>query len=617
MAGPAIKADASLPNPSDQNNMAPNIIWIVAEDASPMHLSIYGERNIQTPNIDQFAGEGVLYQNAFVNSPVCSPSRSSMVTGMYATSTGALHHRSQMTSGRGMGNQAFFDSYRLPNEVPFLPEIFQEAGYYTVLAGWSDGELGKSDYNFDWDENVYDGYDWINRDRTRPLFAQIQLRGGKFRNARPLNMVDESQVNLPPYYPTHPVIIADWMEYLNSVLMMDQELGDVLRQIEEEGLADNALVIFITDHGVSHLRSKQYLYEDGIRIPLIMRWPEHIEPGEVRNELVSVLDVSATVVAAAGIELPASLQGNNLFDDTFTGNERVYAASDRLDETVEMIRSVRSDQYKYIRNFHFYMPHLKPNRYKFRKDITQLLIQLNEQGRLNAIQDLFFNQRRPVEELYDIAKDPFELFNLAYEPGYRDVLEDLRDDLEAWMVETGDMGLIPEIEMDIMGARYGSKYAAMRSDELKNHTGNVLNMKRQALMNGHPLPVLKDYLGHDDFSVRFWAATLIRQNLALAVSAREQLIQLLRDPYASVRLAATNALLTIDETQSGLESLARELENENLLVRHYALLVGEDHVEKVRPLREKIHALRNDPYEYTSRVAWRLGDKVDGKTIIR
>ena len=610
-----VNAESGEWKPLQRSEHPPNIIWIIAEDASPMHLSIYGERNIKTPNIDRIGSEGVIFKNAFVNAPVCSPSRSSMATGVHVTSSGALHHRSQRTEGLGADNELYHDSYRLPEEIPFIPQSFQEAGYYTVLAGWyGEGRLGKSDYNFAWDESHYDGSDWVNRDPSKPLFAQIQLRGGKNRSAEPENPAGPEQVNMPPYYPTHPVLIQDWARYLNSIMYMDQEVGNILEELEKQGMDENTMVIFSMDHGVAHLRSKQFLYEEGIRTPILIRWPGRIEAGTVRTDLVSVLDLTAAIMVAGGLNIPPAVQGRDFLNENYTQNDRVYATSDRLDETVDMMRSVRSGKYKYIRNFYYFKPHLRKNRYKLSKDITQITIKLHNEGRLNEIQNRLFMAPRPVEELYDLENDPFELYNLAADPANARLLEGYRDDLEQWMIHTKDMGLIPEIELEQLGRKYGSKYAAIRSDELKHQSGNILEMKRIALKNGRPQWALRSYLDHPDFGVRYWAAVLIALDKDLTISSADKLKALLRDESASVRLAAVNALITIGETDIGLEALARELEHENYMVRHYALLVGDDHVDAVKPLREIVRKLRDDTYEYTSRVAWRLSDKIDGET---
>lgn len=605
----------STPKNSSEINR-PNIFWIIAEDVSAEHLSAYGEKGIQTPNIDKIGFEGVLFHNSFANSPVCSPSRSSMVTGMYSTTAGTMHHRSQDDTGRGRGNEKNFHSYHLPDEIPFLPKIMQKAGYYTVMKGWSSGDLGKDDFNFIWNRDHYDDHEWINRETDKPLFVQIQLQGGKFRGAQPRNPADASQVILPPYYPSHPVIIEDWVRYLNSVMKMDEQVGEILEQIDRNGLSDNSLVIFITDHGVSHLRSKQYLYEEGIRVPLVMKWPGHIEKGSIRDDMVYAnMDVTATILQAAGIDVPENMQGRALFSEEYVEHDRIYSASDRLDETLDMIRSIRTDKYKYIRNFRYFVPHIKYNRYKYRKDYTQAVLELHEKGMLNDIQKKFFEAPRPVEELYDLEKDPFELYNLVGEPGYEHLLISFREDLEDWMIRTGDMGLIPEPILDELGGKYGSKIAAMKSPELSGVSRQILNMKKAGLTNGRPQRCLSEYLDHEYSSVRYWAATLIAQDQNLSSSLTSELEKLLNDEIHVVRIAAADAMFASGNSDSGLKVLSEEMKNENLMARHFALLIAEKYHDNVHSLEDQIQELVDDPYEYNHRVAYRLMHLLQGKDV--
>ncbi|HKJ70086.1 MAG TPA: sulfatase, partial [bacterium] len=302
-----------------QEDARPNILWILVEDASP-HLSCYGEETIETPNIDRLAAEGVKFTRAFVTCPVCSPSRSALITGMYQSVLGAQNHRSQSDFGKGRGEEIYWDSYHLPDPVKLIPEYLQEAGYFTVNGGRKrsnvpgEVELGKTDYNFIWDPDVYDSDDWSDRAPGQPFFAQYQLNGGKNRNAEVPNPVNPEDVTLPPYYPDHPVIREDWAHYLNAMLLMDQQVGEVLQRLEDERLAENTVVFFFTDHGISHVRGKQFVYDEGIRVPLIVRWPGGLSPGSVRTDLVEHLDISATALEIAGVPVPDHMHGRPLFN---------------------------------------------------------------------------------------------------------------------------------------------------------------------------------------------------------------------------------------------------------------------------------------------------------------
>ena len=251
----------------ERSENRPNVLWIVVEDASP-HIGCYGETTIATPHIDRLAEHGVRFPSAIVTCPVCSPSRSAMVTGMYQTTLGAHNHRSQRSSGKGGGNLSYYDSYRLP--VTSVPKLFREAGYHVTNSGLN--KAGKTDYNFV-APDLYDPGDWTDRKPGQPFFAQVQLHGGKARGAKVDNPVDPRRVALPPYYADHPVIRRDWAAYLNSWIKTDNEVGQIIDSLRQAGVLENTAIFFWTDHGVSHLRGKQFLYDEGIRVPFIVQLP--------------------------------------------------------------------------------------------------------------------------------------------------------------------------------------------------------------------------------------------------------------------------------------------------------------------------------------------------------
>ncbi len=424
----------------------PNIVWIFAEDQSD-HYGPYGETLAKTPNIDRLAAEGTKFTRAFVTAPVCSPSRSALVTGMHQTTIGAHNHR----SGRG---EIEID---LPGHVLLAPALMREAGYYVTNGRFNNDESltkGKTDYNFEYPQDIYDGADWSDRADGRPFFAQIQLRGGKHRNQRTLEKVDTvhtsgidpQKVKLPPYYPDHPDLRKDWAQYLESIEHVDWEVGRIMSRLEREDAAENTVVFFLTDHGVSHARGKQFLTEEGIKVPLIVRAPGRIEPGLVREDLVAHIDVTASSLYFAGIEIPKWMEGRTLFGPEAKPREYVVSARDRCDETVEHLRSVRTKRYKYIRNYLHHRPHLQPNRYKDGKAVIKRMHALHAAGKLSAAIDRIFYAPRAPEELYDLEEDPWEMNNLADDAGAKNILVELRGILDRWIRETGDKGRQPESE---------------------------------------------------------------------------------------------------------------------------------------------------------------------------
>jgi arylsulfatase A-like enzyme len=455
LALPARAADAPKP---------PNILWIIVDDMSA-NFACYGEKLIRTPHVDRLAKEGTQFTRAFVTAPVCSPCRSALITGCYQTTIGAHNHR----SGRGA------EKIHLPGGVVPVPVLFQQAGYYTCIGGppAKQGKgLGKTDYNFGWDAKMYDGNDWAGRKPGQPFFMQVQLHGGKNREGANWaarvkqelgSNTNPADVTLPPYYPRDPVLLDDWAKYLDACRYTDKEVGDVMARLDKEGLLATTVVFFMTDHGISHARGKQFLYDEGIHVPFVVRGPG-VEAGKVRADLIEHIDMAATSLALAGIEIPTWMQGRNVLAKDYQPRDAVFSARDRCDETTEHIRSVRTDRFKYIRNYLPDRPHLQPNRYKDNKAIVQKLRELHAAGKLDALQEkLLFAPTRPKEELYDLTADPFEVKNLAADPAHASTLAALRKRLADWEERTGDRGRTPE-----PAAMYDSDMAVYLGGQKKN-----------------------------------------------------------------------------------------------------------------------------------------------------
>ena len=476
----------------------PNVLWFIVDDMSA-NFGCYGEKTVATPHVDRLAREGTRFSRAYVTAPVCSPCRSALVTGMYQTTIGAHHHR----SGRGELK------IHLPAEVVPTPKLFQNAGYFTCIgSGLPDldfrglpfaqakgkkakagagNRLGKTDYNFEWDPSIYDSHDWAGRKPGQPFFMQVQLHGGKLREGpeaaraqfrervkRELGAgTDPSKVTLPPYYPRDPVLLQDWADYLDAVRLTDAHVGRVLARLEKEGQLERTLVIFMTDHGISHARGKQFLFEEGAHVPLVMRGPG-VPAGQVRSDLVEHIDLAAVSLAAAGLGVPSWMQAKDVLAPTYVKREEAFSARDRCDETTEKIRSLRTDKFIYVRNYHPERPHLQPCAYKDGKQIVQRLRELHVSGSLSELTEkLLFSPTRPREELYELAVDPWQIRNLAADPAHASVLEEHRSRLDAKLAATKDPG--PESE-----AMYDSDmkvYVAKGNPEVER---NIAQMKKWA-----------------------------------------------------------------------------------------------------------------------------------------
>ena len=438
----------------------PNILWISAEDLSP-DLGSYGDAYAVTPTLDRLAREGARFTNAFSAAPVCAPSRSAIITGMYPTTIGSMHMRSKAVPPAG---------------VKAFTEYLRAAGYYCT-------NRSKTDYNFEappshrppdtvWDDSSERAH-WRNRpDPQQPFFAvfniltthesQIRLEDSQFARVTaalaPGARHDPAGARLPPYYPDTPLVRRDWARYYDLISTMDAQVGVILQQLADDGLADRTIVFFWGDHGRGLPRGKRFVYDSGLRVPLIVRWPRMIAPGSVADDLVSLMDLGPTVLTLAGVPVPAHMQGRPfLGPGKPPARQYVFAHRDRMDEAYDMMRAVRDKQFKYIRNFHSgrpYAQHIEymeemPTMREWRRRYKDHMNALSpEYGRaLNPVQLLFFAPEKPAEELYDVVDDPHEVRNLAGAPAYEAVLTRMRRALDEWQRDTGDLGLVPEADL--------------------------------------------------------------------------------------------------------------------------------------------------------------------------
>lgn len=434
----------------DSGGKKPNILWIVAEDLNPF-FGCYGYAS-NTPNVDRLAKKGVRFDNVFMPAPVCSPCRSALITGMMPTTIGVHNHHS---------SRKMETAIHLPENIKTLPELFKKAGYFTF-------NQGKDDYNFWYNrEDLYTGeytthplygksgkrnVGWKDRKPGQPFFGQIQLYGGKeiyskqFKS-RVKNPVDRKSLELPPYYPDIPEIREDWAKHMDSIQITDERVGTIIEHLKKDGELENTVIFFFSDHGMRLWRHKQFCYDSGLRAPLVVAFPGCPDrlggAGTVRREIVSGLDISASSLALAGIPIPAHMESRDLFSREYQPREHVISVRDRCDYTIDRIRSVRTRRFRYIRNFFPDRGYMQPN-YRDEWDITQLMRKLHADGKLVPVQDRFWSETRPSEELYELKSDPHEINNLAFDPEYKKILDSHRGILSRWICETGDRGRYPE-----------------------------------------------------------------------------------------------------------------------------------------------------------------------------
>jgi len=519
----------------------PNILWIFAEDTSPW-MGCYGDEvNAgHTPNIDSLAEQGTLFKRAYVPAPVCSACRSAVMAGMNQIRFGAHEHR----SSRGPRK------IELPKNVKLLPQIMQEGGYYTF-------NLGKDDYNFVWDQKATYTLQRKNRadipwdvlQANQPFYGQIQTAGGKQNTTKfpKSRKADPASVSVPLDYPQNQLYREVVAEHYDSIRKDDDFIGEVLAGLKQAGLWENTIVVYVSDHGANNLlRHKQMPTEGGLHVPFVVRAPEGMGIGvsEVREDLVDILDLSATTLAWAGIKQPKWYEGQNLFGPGFMPRQFVASAKDRLDHTIDRVRTIRTDRFRYTRNYLLDRILLQPQ-YRDGNAYTIMLHEMYANGTLSPkLSEIYFGERK-AEELYDVERDPHQLNNLAGDPNYAGVLEQHRALLDEWIAK-GDAGAdeepVEEIAFQNQGPakwdKVNPEYEQLRqdsdgdglSDEWEGYNdrdakdGKLLfafdcgGWQTEGWQGSRNLPNIAGYLGYLDFDLPNGKGSIARDGLAIDLS---------------------------------------------------------------------------------------------------
>ncbi|MFZ5829903.1 MAG: sulfatase-like hydrolase/transferase [Planctomycetota bacterium] len=524
----------------------PNILWITSEDNSP-YLGCYGDPLAQTPNLDRLASEGIRYRNAFANAPVCSSARTTLITGMYASSLGVQHHRSRVS---------------IPEQFQAYPAYLRDAGYYCT-------NNSKTDYNVanvgkPWDESSAQAH-YKNRAAGQPFFAifnfttshesQVAPKPGKTEFRIPPN-----DMTLPPYHADTPEIRRDWANYYDQMTLLDQQVGEVLAELEASGQANNTIVFYYSDHGGALPRGKRNLHDSGTHVPLMIRFPKRFAhlapagPGAWVEQPVSFVDFPATLLSLADVPIPKHFEGR-----AFLGEQKVDPRTHvllfrgRMDERYDNVRGIRDTQYRYLRNYNPHRPWGQHYSYPF-----QVLPSMRswfaayQAGKCNPVQARYW-QPKPSEEFYNVAADPFEVQNLIDDPQHAQRIEAMRKSLRDELIATRDTGFIPEAMFErLAGDKTIYEYAQSEqypierivdlADKASSRDPAALGDLTAALGDPHPV-------------VRYWGGIgcLVLQEKALP--AKQKLLQLLGDPWADVRVTAAEALGYLGEKQAALIAL--------------------------------------------------------------
>jgi N-sulfoglucosamine sulfohydrolase len=439
-----LTANASAQQPQKQ----PNILWISTEDMSP-HLGCYGDKTAKTPNLDKLASQGIRFTNVFTTAAISAPCRAGIITGMYQTSIGCMHMRT--TSYRRSADNPIEFTAVPPHYVKTFTEYMRVAGYYCTNNSKTDYQFAKDPVPASiWDECSRNAHYRNRPDKTQPFFAVFNWLGTHESQDWDISKVktDPKKVTVPPYYPDNEIIRKNIAKMYDNITRLDSVVGVFLAELEKEGELDNTIIFFWGDHGDGLPRSKRWLYDSGLNIPLIIKFPRKEKAGTVDDRLISSIDFGPTVLSLAGIPVPAHMQGIPfLGNQTGTPRDAVFAARDRVDESYDMIRSVRTKDYLYIRNYYPNEPFPIWVPYLSNMPIYKEMLRLDAEGKLTGPQKSWMSYTRPPEELYDVKSDPFQIKNLISDPKLKPVLENLRKRHEQWTLETGDLGHMNEPEM--------------------------------------------------------------------------------------------------------------------------------------------------------------------------
>ena len=539
-----------------QGQNRPNILWITSEDNSPL-LGCYGDEQAYTPNLDRLAAQGVRYRNAFANAPVCSAARSTLITGMYACSLGIHNHRSKAS---------------IPASFRPYPEYLCEAGYYCT-------NNSKMDYNYigkggqSWDESSRKAH-YDNRKQGQPFFAvfnttlshegQLQEKTVTKRRKQgvlpPKPRIAPEDVKFPPYHADTPIVRRDWSIYYDNMTLMDKEVGRLLKELDEKGLAEDTIVFYYSDHGGALPRGKRNIHDSGTRVPFIMRFPKkwaHLAPagpGEWIDQPVSFVDFPATVFSLAGVPIPSQFEGRAFLGDQVAElQDHVFLYRGRMDERYDTVRAVRDRRYRYVQNYSPHRPWGQQYSYPFRVMPSMgSWYRAYLDGKCNPVQARYW-QTKPSEEFYDIESDPYEVKNLIDDPRHAEKIARMRNVLKQDIVRTRDIGLVPEgmfvrlaADMTLYEYAQSDAYPIERIVEVANlaasRDASSLNKLIAACNDPHPV-------------IRYWGATgcLILQKKA--ERAKGALNALLKDEWMDNRVVAAEAISYLGETDLALRTM--------------------------------------------------------------
>lgn len=573
----------------------PNILWLTSEDNGP-ELGCYGDTYADTPHIDELAAQSLRYRMCWSNAPVCAAARTTIISGMYATSLGGENMRS---------------SVALPTGMKLLPQVMRDAGYYCTNNSKTDYNFSQPDSAAGWNASGAKAH-WKNRpDKSAPFFSVFNFtitHESQIRDQPRTLVHDPARAPVPAYHPDTPEVRRDWAQYYDRLTEMDAKVGHALDELEKAGLADSTIVFYYGDHGSGMPRSKRWPFNSGLQVPLVVHVPDayrdlapvEYAPGDMTNRLVSFVDLAPTVISLSATKPPANMQGvpfMRTLDES--PKQFLFGFRGRMDERIEMVRSCTDGRFVYLRHFYPDRPYLKHVAYMFETPTTQIWKDMFDAGQLNEAQAQFW-RKKPVENLFDLQSDPDEVNNLAASPAHQEKLAELRDATRQWMRSTRDLGLLTEAEMNRRTKDVAPRTYAL-SDEFD--VDSLVSAAWQASDAWHAcddqvIANMTQLCDSDDSGVRYWGARGLSLGLEAhrdalspktAAAATQRLVELLTDSNPSVRLAAADGLIEAEDESKQIAAAKELMRLANLPDDGYfigiaALNVIDVHRERVREL---------------------------------
>jgi N-sulfoglucosamine sulfohydrolase len=565
----------------------PNIVWIVCEDMSPI-LGCYGDKLAKTPNIDKLAETGIVFRHAYASAPICAPARSCLITGVYPTSLGTPHLRQEQT---------------LPQWMKTFPQYLSESGYFTT-------NQNKTDFNFSpqgvFDYHKEDLYPWRQRREGQPFFSFFNIGdthegpGNSSERHKELTaglpqeaFTSPDEVTLPPYYPDTPEMRKIWARYYDLAAAMDAKVGKILKNLEEDGLMDNTIVFFFSDHGHGLPRYKRWLNITGLRVPVVVNIPEKFRhlakntPGTENHDLISFVDFAPTVLNLSGVAIPEHMNGipflgNNLPEP----HTHLFASRDRADDMYEVSRAIHEKDFIFVRHYLPHLPYFQPGIINSEgKESHHALQEARRAGVMPPAGEVMFHPK-PVEELYDLKADPYELNNLASDPVYAGVLEKMRNSLKQEILTTRDACFLFEPEMMIRSE--GTSTYEMAQDPAKYDLGRI--WETAEMVGKAPASEIAARLSDPDSGVRFWAVTGLRNNLPEAKSWLEDIKKLLNDDSPTVQIAAAELLCGLGASKDALPVLEKWITDERPWLALFAARTVQMIGKEAQPMKQTIQA---------------------------